>query len=122
MIIRISAVSSMTSTLADLKFGLRAGKSPAGGAAVVSRLSAVIRVRKTFRATERCDRGPVAGRRQPVRCLTNLRIRRYAVGMFYLKALSLVALLAIEMPFAASAANPPKMAAKARLGLSSATV
>jgi len=79
-------------------------------------------VRKTFRATERCDRGPVAGRRQPVRCLTNLRLRRYAVGMFYLKALSLVALLAIEMPFAASAANPPKLAAQARLDLTSATV
>src|SRR5437899_819623 len=42
--------------------------------------------------------------------------------MFYLKALSLVALLAIEMPFAASAANPPKMAGQARLDLTSATV
>ena len=54
--------------------------------------------------------------------MTNLRLRRYAVGMFYLKALSLVALLAIEMPFAASAANPPKLAAQARLDLTSATV
>src|SRR4051812_9958017 len=42
--------------------------------------------------------------------------------MFCLKALSLVALLAIEMPFGAHAANPAKMAAQARLDLTSATV
>jgi len=38
------------------------------------------------------------------------------------KALSFLVLLAIEMPFAAGAANPPKMAGQARLDLSSATV
>lgn len=65
---------------------------------------------------------PTASSQLAVRCLTNLHLRRYALTMFYLKALSLVALLAIEMPFGARAANPPKMAAQARLDLSSATV
>src|SRR5436190_15094225 len=38
------------------------------------------------------------------------------------KALSLLALLAIEMPFSLTAANPVKMAAQSRFDLSSATV
>jgi endoglucanase len=47
---------------------------------------------------------------------------RYALPMFSLKALSLVALLAIEMPFAARGANLAKMAAAARFDLSSTNV
>src|ERR1051325_6843026 len=103
MIIRTSAVSSMTRTLAFLKVGLTAAGSVVCTTGFDSTFVAVV-----MEAEIRLNYCPFGGRKRLVfgqprpGGLTTGLCSRYAVSMFSLKALSLVALLAIEMPFVAS--------------------
>src|SRR4051812_39905625 len=122
MIIRTSAVSSMTRTLAFLNEGLAVPESAPWDAGLGSDARAVVIV--SGRTKAGCPRRQKAPRSESKRAegLTMAANRRYAVPMFSLKALSFLALLAIEMPFAAAGANPAKMAGRAQFDLSSTNV